>query len=72
MTGFWAYGLGTGCMLVAASLVTVFALTTQVSPEPWYHPRYALSRVRLVARVCRPRLIPVMVLPRIMPSSGRA
>lgn len=42
MTGFWAYGLGTGCMLLAASLVTVFALTTQIQPEPWYNPRYTL------------------------------
>ena len=34
MTGFWAYGLGTGCMLVAASLVTVFALTNRSRPSP--------------------------------------
>ncbi len=35
LAGIWSYGLGTACMLVAASLVTVFALATQVSPEPW-------------------------------------
>ena len=48
LTGLWAYGLGTGCMLVAAGLVTVFALTTQVSPEPWYDPRYALPLLGMV------------------------
>jgi len=48
LVGFWAYGLGTSCMLVAASLVTVFALTTQVSPEPWYHPRYAIPLLGMI------------------------
>jgi len=48
LSGLWSYGLGTGCMLVAASLVTIFALTTQVSPEPWYHPRYALPLLGMV------------------------
>lgn len=48
LTGFWRYGLGTACMLLAAGLVTVFALTTQISPEPWYHPRYALPLLGMV------------------------
>ncbi len=48
LTGLWAYGLGTGCMLLAAGLVTVFALTTQVSPEPWYDPRYALPLLGMI------------------------
>ena len=48
LAGFWSYGLGTGCMLIAASLVTLFALTTQVSPEPWYHPRYALPLLGMI------------------------
>ncbi len=48
LTGGWAYGLGAGCMLVAASLVTVFALTTAVSPDPWYHPRYALPLMGMI------------------------
>ena len=48
LTGFWAYGLGTGCMLLAACLVTVFALTTPVQPEPWYHPRYALPLLGMI------------------------
>jgi putative ABC transport system permease protein len=48
LAGFWAYGLGTGCMLLAACLVTIFALTTPVQPEPWYHPRYALPLLGMI------------------------
>ncbi len=48
LAGIWAYGLGTGCMLLAASVVTVFALTTQVRPDPWYHPRYALPLLGMI------------------------
>lgn len=48
LAGFWAYGLGTGCMLLAAGLVTVFALTTQVRPQPWYDPRYALPLLGMI------------------------
>ena len=35
-------------MLIAAATVTVFALATQVRPEPWYHPRYALPLLGMV------------------------
>ena len=48
LKGFWAYGLGTGCMLVTASLVTVFTLTTQIRPEPWYDPRYTLPLLGMI------------------------
>jgi putative ABC transport system permease protein len=48
LAGFWAYGLGTSCMLIAAGLVTLFALTTQISPEPWYNPRYALPLLGMI------------------------
>jgi len=48
LAGPWAYGLGTSCMLLAAFLVTVFALTTPVQPEPWYHPRYALPLLGMI------------------------
>ena len=48
LTGIWSYGLGTGCMLIAATLITIFALTTQLNPEPWYHPRYALPILGMV------------------------
>lgn len=48
LTGWWSYGLGTGCMLVAAGVVTVFALATQVRPEPWWNPRYAIPLLGMV------------------------
>jgi putative ABC transport system permease protein len=48
LAGLWSYGLGTSCMLVAATLVTVFALTTQVRPDPWYHPRYGLPLLGMI------------------------
>ncbi|MFQ5972171.1 MAG: ABC transporter permease [Alphaproteobacteria bacterium] len=48
LTGPWAYGLGTGCMLVAATLVTIFALSTQLRPEPWYHPQFSLPILGMI------------------------
>jgi putative ABC transport system permease protein len=48
LAGLWSYGLGTGCMLIAASLVTLFALTTQLQPDPWYHPRWALPLLGMI------------------------
>lgn len=48
LTGLWGYGLGTACMMLAAGLVTVFALTTAVRPDPWYDPRYALPLLGMV------------------------
>lgn len=40
--GLWGYGLGTPAMMTAALLVTVFWLATQVRPDPWYDPRFAI------------------------------
>lgn len=48
LSGFWSYGLGTVSMLVASLIVTVFALTTPIAPEPWYDPRYALSLLGMI------------------------
>ena len=48
LAGLWAYGLGTTCMLAAASIVTVFALTTQIQPDPWYNPRYTLPLLGMI------------------------
>ncbi len=48
LQGAWAYGLGTTAVLFAATLVTGLALVTQVQPEPWYHPRYALPLLGMV------------------------
>ena len=47
-TGWWSYGLGAGCMTAAAAAVTVFALATQIQPEPWYHPRFAIPLLGMV------------------------
>jgi putative ABC transport system permease protein len=40
--------LGTGCALTAAGSVTALALLTQLRPEPWYDPRYALPLLGMV------------------------
>ncbi len=40
--------LGTGCALAAAGSVTALALLTQLRPEPWYDPRYALPLLGMV------------------------
>ena len=47
-TGAWAHGIGTASVLVAATLITSFALTVQVQPEPWYNPRYAIPLLGMV------------------------
>ena len=48
LKGLWTYGLGTSCMVVAATLVTLFALVVQVNADPWYHPRFALPLLGMV------------------------
>src|SRR4051812_19246991 len=48
LTGLWPYGLGAGCTLLAGGTVTIFALLTQLRPEPWYHPRYALPLLGMI------------------------
>ena len=40
--GVWGIGLGGTSMLVAGTIVTVFALTTQIKPTPWWSPQFAL------------------------------
>jgi putative ABC transport system permease protein len=48
LRGPWSYGLGAGCTLLAGGMVTIFALLTQLRPEPWYHPRYALPLLGMI------------------------
>ena len=48
LAGGWTYGLGAGCMLLAAGLVTIFALSTAIRPQPWYDPRYAIPLLGMV------------------------
>ncbi len=42
LAGLWGFGLGSGAMMFSGLLVTVLALTTQVQPDPWWSPRFAL------------------------------
>jgi len=46
--GIWGYGLGATTMLLGSAIVTVFALTIQISPDPWYAPRYAIPLFGMV------------------------
>ena len=46
--GWWSYGIGTGSMMAAGLIVTVFGLTTQVHADPWYDPRYALPILGMI------------------------
>jgi putative ABC transport system permease protein len=48
LKGVWAYGLGAACTLLAAGTVTIFSLLTELHPEPWYHPRYALPLLGMI------------------------
>jgi len=47
-TGWWSYGLGTGSMMVAGLIVLIFGLTTQIAPDPWYDPRYAIPLMGMI------------------------
>jgi putative ABC transport system permease protein len=42
LSGVWGIGLGGTSMLLAGTIVTVFALTTQIQPTPWWSPQFAL------------------------------
>jgi len=48
LTGWWTYGIGTTSMLVSGTVVTLFALTTQVKPDPWYEARVALPLLGMI------------------------
>ena len=46
--GWWSYGIGTGSMMTAGLIVTVFGLSTQISPDPWYDPRYSIPVLGMI------------------------
>jgi putative ABC transport system permease protein len=52
LSGWWSYGLGTGCMMMSSVVVTVFALTTALQPSPWYDPRYAIPLLGMILGNC--------------------
>jgi len=51
-SGWWSFGLGTGCMMMASVLVTMFALLTALRPDPWYDPRYAIPLLGMILGNC--------------------
>ena len=52
LSGWWSFGLGTGCMMAASVVVTTFALLTAVRPTPWYDPRYAVPLLGMILGNC--------------------
>ena len=52
LSGWWSYGLGTGCMMMSSVLVTVFALVYALRPNPWYDPRYAIPLLGMILGNC--------------------
>jgi putative ABC transport system permease protein len=42
LAGAWGYGIGFGAMMMSGLLVTLVALTSQIQPDPWWSPRFAL------------------------------
>ena len=46
--GTWGYGLGAGVMLLSGMTVTVYALTIQIAPDPWWSPQYAIPLFGMV------------------------
>jgi putative ABC transport system permease protein len=52
LSGWWAYGLGTGSMMLSSVLVTVFALSTALRPNPWYDPRYTIPLLGMILGNC--------------------
>lgn len=48
LAGGWTYGLGTGSMMVAATLVMLLGLLGAVRPDPWYDARYAIPMLGMV------------------------
>jgi putative ABC transport system permease protein len=52
LSGWWSYGLGTGCMMMSSVLVTVFALMAALRPNPWYDPRHAIPLLGMILGNC--------------------
>jgi len=48
LVGGRTLGLGMGCAATAAGSVTALALLTQIRPEPWYDPHYAVPLLGMV------------------------
>ncbi len=42
IAGIWGFGIGTSAMMFAGMFVALIALNTQIQPDPWWSPRFAL------------------------------
>ncbi|RED51582.1 ABC transporter permease [Aestuariispira insulae] len=51
-SGIWGYGIGTGAMLMAASLATAVGLGSAIRPDPWYMPQYAIPMLGMILGNC--------------------
>ena len=52
LTGWWSYGIGTGAMMMASGIATVFGLLAVLRPAPWYDPRYAIPLLGMILGNC--------------------
>jgi putative ABC transport system permease protein len=48
LSGWSAYLLGSGTLLVAGTAVTAFAMLAVIKPDPWYGPRYVLPILGMI------------------------
>jgi putative ABC transport system permease protein len=46
--GAWGHSIGTVSVMIAATLIMIYALNTQIQPDPWYHPRYAIPLLGMI------------------------
>lgn len=48
LKGLWGWGLGSSSIFVATLTVGLFALSTQIKPDPWWDPHYALPMLGMI------------------------
>jgi len=48
LKGLWSMGLGAGSMTIASLVIVLLALTTQIRPDPWYHPQYVIPVLGMI------------------------
>ncbi|MFQ5954116.1 MAG: iron export ABC transporter permease subunit FetB [Kiloniellales bacterium] len=48
LAGWWGYGLGAGTIVMAGTLITLFALTVTLELQAWYDPRYAIPLLGMI------------------------
>jgi len=48
LKGIGSYFLGLGTLLFVSTLITVYAVSTIIAPDPWYSPRYILPILGMI------------------------